>query len=644
MLAYRADIDGLRAVAVVLVLLFHAEFQAFSGGYIGVDVFFVISGFLITSLILKDLEGGKFSIIHFYERRIRRIFPALTVILLSTLVVSFLLFMPAEFKNFGRDLAGASGFASNIVFWRVSGYFDTSNWLKPLIHTWSLAVEEQYYIFFPVYMMLAYKYARRYIVPLTIAGLVVSFLINIWGISTGRFSAAFYLLPTRAWELLIGSLLAFRFIPELRSSLARNALALAGLGMILYSGTVFDSHTDFPGAAAMLPAIGAALLIFTGMGPGTYTARALGHRCPVFIGKISYSLYLWHWPLLVFAQYYLIRDLTTAERLLVLASSFALAALSWRFVEQPFRKKDGVFKRRNLFITGLSAMAVLLVTGLAIYKLDGLPQRFPEKVSKLAMASKGGDYPDAGLEGTFDTQKIIGDADSDKKPFFVLWGDSHATTMMPAAGMIAEKQNLKGYGFSKAGCMPAVDFREISNTHCIEVNEAITEVVRRENIKTVILVARWSAYPRWWSDMPDPGGTRETREKVREAILGTVRKLQKMGKEVVTVAEVPHIQGWQVPSVLARKKYFGRGPEMEIPIEKHLGQQDFVLGLFEEIKNITGVRVIYPHKKLCAKGICRVELNGRSLYFDDDHLSDAGSELVSPLFEGVFDNGGYKGQ
>src|SRR5882724_53425 len=337
---YRPEIDGLRAVAVLSVVLYHAGFGC-SGGYIGVDVFFVVSGFLITSLIWSDLEKGRFTFANFWERRARRIVPALVVVTLVTLVIGAVLLLPADLKNLGRASASQAVFTANIHYWLDSGYFAGESAEKPLLHTWSLAVEEQFYLIVPFIMWLTYRTkvlrGRAAVISILLTGFIISLALSIYGIHDFRFpSATFYLLPTRAWELLTGAIVAF--LPALPGLLGRRVtrelLSLSGLALILYPVLFYTAETPFPGLAALPPCLGTALLILANgridSKAPTVIGRILSIRAVVFIGLISYSLYLWHWPLLAFSRYRAYAPLTVGNRIAIVAVGFALAVLSWK--------------------------------------------------------------------------------------------------------------------------------------------------------------------------------------------------------------------------------------------------------------------------------------------------------------------------
>lgn len=298
---YRADIDGLRAIAVMAVVAYHAGIKAAGGGFIGVDIFFVISGYLIGSIVLGEAREGQFSLLRFYERRVRRLLPALVLVLCATFALAAVYSFPAELVQLGRSMLAALFFASNIFFWRHSGYFDAPAETQPLLHTWSLAVEEQFYLFFPLTLVLLVRYAPQYLKVVIVAATALSLLLCIE--ATADFSkASFFLLPMRAWEFLLGVLIAIGLFPRLPDPLIRNVAAAAGLAMICAAILVFTNETPFPGFSALLPTVGAALVIGSGLSGPTFVKRLLSLRPVVFVGLISYSLYLWHWPVIVFQR------------------------------------------------------------------------------------------------------------------------------------------------------------------------------------------------------------------------------------------------------------------------------------------------------------------------------------------------------
>ena len=377
---YRAEIDGLRALAVLPVILFHAGFEWFSGGFVGVDVFFVISGYLITTIIISELGEGKFSIVNFYERRARRILPALFFVMAACLPFAWLWLTPNDLKDFGQSLVAVSTFSSNILFWWESGYFDTAAELKPLLHTWSLAVEEQYYILFPIFLILTWRLGLKWILILLSIVFFVSLGIAVWGTQYAThpkiISGAFFLLPARGWELLIGVFTAFylKYNSRLKSHFANQMLSLLGFGMIVYSIVAFDKSTPFPSLYALIPTIGTGLLILCAV-PKTFIHKFLTQKFIVGIGLISYSAYLWHQPLLSFARHRLLGDISDLILITLCLTSLAIAWFSWRFIERPFRSRTN-FSRNFVFRFSIVVISIFSLIGIYIHYTNDSSNRW----------------------------------------------------------------------------------------------------------------------------------------------------------------------------------------------------------------------------------------------------------------------------
>ncbi len=371
MMKYRREIDGLRAIAVLPVILFHAGFTVFSGGFVGVDVFFVISGYLITTIILDEMERGEFSIVKFYERRARRILPVLFFVMLCSVIAAWFILPPSDMRDFSQSIVAVCIFASNILFWKKSGYFDTSTELTPLLHTWSLSVEEQFYVIFPLFLLLAWKFGRRRILlTLGIVGLVSLGLAH-WG-SLRMPTAAFYLLPTRGWELLMGAFAAFYLSNDANrpaSRMRNESGATAGLVMIILAIFFYDKHTPFPGLYALVPTVGA-LLIILYANQATIVGRLIAKPALVGIGLISYSAYLWHQPLFAFSRHLGLTELDSSAFAGLIGATFMLAYLSWRFIEQPFRDKKS-FSRGFIFKFALVGNSLFIACGIATNIKDG---------------------------------------------------------------------------------------------------------------------------------------------------------------------------------------------------------------------------------------------------------------------------------
>ena len=356
---YRSEIDGLRALAVLPVIFFHAGFQIFGGGFVGVDIFFVISGYLITTIIIEEIIKEKFSIINFYERRARRILPALFFIMLVCIPFAWITMLPSQIKDFSQSLIAVSLFASNIFFWKESGYFEAAAEEKPLLHTWSLAVEEQYYLLFPIFLIFAWRLGKDKVFWIIAILAFLSLILSEWGWRNAE-TANFYLAPTRAWELFAGSLAAF--IIHKKGVKKNDTLSCIGLFAILLSIFIYDKHTPFPSLYSLLP-IGGVLLLILFAHKDTYISKILSNRVLVGIGLISYSAYLWHQPLFAFARIGSLNEPSTNLMLLLSIASILFAYFSWKFVESPFRNKK-LISRSRIFVFSLAGFLLFLIIGI----------------------------------------------------------------------------------------------------------------------------------------------------------------------------------------------------------------------------------------------------------------------------------------
>jgi peptidoglycan/LPS O-acetylase OafA/YrhL len=645
-LKYRPEIDGLRALAILPVVFFHYHLPFFTGGFVGVDVFFVISGYLITSLIAGEMAEGRFSITQFYERRIRRIFPALFVMLFFATLTAYFVLFPADLLRYAKSLLATAGFASNFEFWREAGYFDVASDQKPLLHLWSIAVEEQFYLLFPAFLLLLGRGARGRTAGIA-AVLVLSFGLSVWAVTHDR-DAAFYLLPARAWELMLGAVLAVGAVPSQRNALLRECIAAAGL--VLMAAAIFGLRPDmpFPGALALLPCVGAALVIYGTEGGGTALGATLSVRPLVFIGLISYSLYLWHWPLYVFSRYVLFRDLSPSETGVLIAASVVLATLSWRFVERPFRRPVA---RIRLFPTAATAMAVALGAGSISASTDGLPQRLPVRLQRILAEQDDHEpridrcFPLTARDVEEGRPCTVGA--SSNRPSFLLWGDSHADAIIPPIDRIAKEAGRSGIFAGGASCVPLIGVTTPVSS-CRPFNDAVEKLALSPHISDVILEARWAKYADGATYGDEPHGHVVLRD---DALTGTpppdnhavfarglertVRALILAGKKVVLVASVPEV-GWPVPAVLARQAMAHDDVgKMKVSFRAYLQRQSFVLATFARMHQLYGVTVIYPHEILCATGTCAVSLDGVPLYRDEHHLSVFGALRLEPLMTGI---------
>jgi len=624
MTTYRADIDGLRAIAILPVLLFHAKFQLFGGGFVGVDVFFVISGYLISSLIVSELETTGFSIIRFYERRIRRILPALFTVVIFSSIISYWLFTPADLKDFGQSAVAATLFSSNILFWLNSGYFDAPAEQVPLLHTWSLAVEEQFYIVFPVLLVLIFRIARGRWSAFTVPIAVVSLAISIWTTRSNP-SAAFYLAPARAWELMLGAMLATGAFPAVTSRRLRDILSATGLGLIAVGVFAFSRETPFPGEAALVPVIGTALIIHAGAGGESLFGRLLSARPLVFTGLISYSLYLWHWPLLVFARYYLARELTSTEAAGILVLSVAVAVFSWRFIETPFRGRDGWFARKTLFASTAGVACSICVIGLAMHLGDGYTLRFnfanTRPVGKETY-NTGTCLLNLGqIHEAYDVQDCrFGDSGSSRS--VLLWGDSHAAQWVHSISGIAGEYKIAVIQANSAGCPPLLghyaDSAEPNKQNCWKFNQQIKTIVENdETIAGVILAANWSKY--------------DSEDQFLENLLNSLSLLEVRGLPILVIGQLPIFEV-RVPVIHQQKIRDRENAEYaDSSSIENSRTNTFLAG-----SGVENLSVYFPHRRLCEDNSCRIAAEGSLLYWDSAHLSAFGSDYLADGFTDFF--------
>jgi peptidoglycan/LPS O-acetylase OafA/YrhL len=650
---YRPDIDGLRAIAVVPVVFYHYGIPAFGGGYVGVDIFFVISGFLITSLIHAEMRDERFSIIRFYERRVRRILPALFALLAIVTVLALIILFPRDLRQYASSLIATALFASNFEFWQRAGYFDTAAHLKPLLHTWSLAVEEQFYFVWPAILFAAERWARPYLFAVVCVILVLSLGESVREVATAP-TAAFYLLPSRMWELMLGATLAVGGLRAPANALIGNAIAWLALILIGWSVCTYTADTPFPGLAAILPCLGAALLIYIGDNRDVLVSKLLGTGPFVLVGLVSYSLYLWHWPIYVFARYCLSAPLNAAETASLILLSVALAWLSYRFVEQPFRRRKSLFTGRRLFAMAGSAMAVSIVLGTAVVAGNGFPQRYPADVRTLLAGANDRERrrvhcfnltPDQVRGG-----RLCRIGDPSAKVDFIFWGDSHADALMPAIDLAAKAKKRAGLFASRSACPPLIGVErvDISNGDCRAFNDVVAKRIASPDIREAILAARWARDAEGSSYGDEDQATAfladtdsrtrslaENRAVFTRGLARTLGFLRTAGKKVMIVGPIPEVSTY-VPEALAKARLFGFRPDIRPTTAEFKARQAFVLTALAEAARQHDATVLYPHSWLCASGRCAVERNGRSLYVDTNHLSVFGARQLAPQMEAAF--------
>jgi peptidoglycan/LPS O-acetylase OafA/YrhL len=540
---YRPHIDGLRSVAIVPVVLYHADVAAFSGGFTGVDVFFVISGFLITAIIVGEIEAGRFSIWTFYKRRALRILPAYLAMIAAVALASWAVLFPDETRALGRSIAAASLFVSNIHFWQASDYFDPALETAPLLHTWTLAVEEQYYLLLPVFLILVARLLGGRYAAAVVAVSAASLALSVWGVRNYHETAAFYLLPTRAWEFGLGSLVAVAGLAGLGGVRARTVLAGLGAGLVAWGVFALDETSAFPGLNAVYPALGAALLLASA--EGTPVGGVLAWRPLVALGRISYSLYLWHWPIIVFWKMRVSPTLEAAEVVAVVVLSLLAAALSFRFVEEPFRRPG--MRRRPALGVNVTAAATLVLAAAAGGGLVAGAERWGGHPPEIRRIASYVDYRadlevhpciiHAGTPGrdrAFDPATCL--ADDPGRPTLLVMGDSHAEHLLPAIEAAFPDLNVQAAGAT--GCPPTVGLK--ADGYCPRVvRGALEEHVPEGGVDGVVLSARWEA-----ADIP--------------ALRETVAYLERHVDEVLILGPTPEYLG-SFPAIVARALRRGEG-------------------------------------------------------------------------------------
>jgi peptidoglycan/LPS O-acetylase OafA/YrhL len=642
---YRPDIDGLRAIAVVSVVLFHAGFTMFSGGYVGVDIFFVISGYLIAQMIARDLQAGEFSVWHFYERRIRRIFPALFVMLAVCTLACAFIFLPDDFRRFGRNSVATALFSSNIGFWLKTGYFDGETYDQPLIHTWSLAVEEQFYILFPLFLASIWWLGLRNVRFLLASAAGISFLATV-AVMQYDAAAAFYLTPFRAWELLSGSLLALGVFPRLTKRWQCEMATAAGLLLITIAALSYSDVTSFPGVAALLPCVGAALVIHGGSDASCSLTRLISTKPFVGVGLISYSLYLWHWPLIVLVGYLAINELSSLQSAALVAVSFMMALISWRYIELPARAA----RRLPVLAGGALAIVAVAITGAVIYFDNGWPTRFSKDVNVLSSYAlsanpEADECANVSLQLAANSPCTIG---SSANARIFLWGDSHAGAMFGAMSDLAAHGASTVYGATPR-CPPLLGVG--TDRDCIRGNDLrLRYALSRPELKTVIIAARWSLYLEGRAielgpaerngnlpQLQDRDGVQfdrfstEARHAFETSLRRTVGRLLQAGKKVVIVYPVPEV-GYDVPSTAARLVAQGHDlSSFNMPEGLYRERQQIAFGILNRLGRHVGLIRIYPTQALCPHNRCVAMMDGKPLYFDSHHLSIPGSMTLVPL-------------
>jgi peptidoglycan/LPS O-acetylase OafA/YrhL len=653
---YRREIDGLRALAVLPVIFFHAGFQAFSGGFVGVDIFFVISGYLITSIILTEKSSGRFTLINFYERRARRILPALFIVMLACLPFAWLWLLPDNLNDFSKSLIFVSIFSSNFLFFNQSGYFDTAVELKPLLHTWSLAVEEQYYLLFPIFISILWsKFWGRASGSILFVALI-SLIFSHW--SAYNYPVAnFYLLPTRIWELFIGALVAlylFNHDQNIHTNrIINSTLSLAGIILILFSIFTFDDRTPFPGFYALIPTIGTALIILFAS-EKELVGKWLGNKLFVGLGLISYSAYLWHQPLFAFAR---IRSFDAPTTGLLLALSLLavfLAFLSWKYVEKPFRDK-AKFSQKHIFVYSLVGSVFFIGLGIIGNVNKGFDQRFsiPPSISdefilqnqNVANCFKNYKKDESTIDFCF-----LGDSER-KNSEIAVFGDSHAIALLPAFDHIGKKIGKSIVHIGLGGCPSLLDVWVLKGKFAIGVCKNLVErqlaYVRDYQIKKVFLASRWTIYTDGnyegkkiiylGMNRNDSLDQTTSKKAFEQGLDRTIKAYKDLGAEVYVIAQVPqqlhntkeiYYSIYDSNFAAIQESEFIR--KFSVPVFKHASFQSYTRKIFDEYNSRGEIKLINLDSVFCDNTRCIFGTIKQPYYTDTDHLSSFGSNLTIP--------------
>jgi peptidoglycan/LPS O-acetylase OafA/YrhL len=629
--AYRPDIDGLRAIAVLSVIFYHLSTSTVAGGFLGVDMFFVLSGFLITSIIWREAQLHRYSIARFYERRVRRILPALLLVLAFTTLFSALVLLPADLIGYGKSLLATMAFVANLYFWRDTNYFARAAEYKPLLHMWSLGVEEQFYIFFPLLLAFLVRFHSRVALYVTAGLAILSFAANMFMNYIGGASPAFFLLPTRAWELGIGAVLALlptQTIPR------RNVEVQAWVGIALVAaGIILPRTVPWFVPEGTLVVLGTALLIYTGRAASLpMVNRVLSWRPVVFIGLISYSLYLWHWPVFVLLRYYFVDGVSPLVWIGALVFIGLAATASWYFIERPYRSK--AMPIRNVLLSAGSGAVALAAVAVAIVSNHGLPHRFSAQSAVINRA--------IGTEYRCDVSQMIALGISRACPLnlpsrnpaqaqAVLLGNSHAQMYAPAWKTVFEEHHVKGLLVPLNGCLPMVSANE--SRPCVGAAQRnLVSVLSLQRVRTVIVAFTW-----WHSTLTDGAG-RVLNNRDNSALIAAIddldQRLVHAGKRVILVGPIV-LPGWDVPTTLSRELAFGLPVDKKLYMPEPYFMRQFGSAIrhFESQKDVVFVPA---YQAQCRNGRCYYVIDGRSLYADDNHLSVLELWRFQPLFESAY--------
>ena len=647
-ISYRSDIDGLRALAILPVVLFHAFPNLLPGGFIGVDIFFVISGYLITSILLKDIQTGNYSIKTFYARRVRRIFPALSFVLLFCLALGWVVLTAVEYRSLGKHAAGGAGFIANFMFWKEAGYFDAAGDTKPLLHLWSLGIEEQFYIVWP---LLLYFFAKRSwnVLSLILVVALLSFGLNVWQVGSNP-SAAFYSPLSRSWELALGAFLAYQALHPAQvftSIIERYRSLLSGLGLVMVAigFVVINESRAFPGWWALLPALGSALLIASGP-HGLVNRFVLSQRIFVWVGLISFPLYLWHWPLLSFARIIYSETPPVDVRVVLVVLSIALAALTYYLIEKPIRQSSS---KRALIMTLSALMLCIGVAGFVVYKTKGFQARHAGLLNAdPASLEMGADRKrwanECGIPS--EVKKILNSCYSpkDQKATHAVWGDSKGEAIF--YGLAREATNQKASAWMMIGnAVPMMGEISRFNAKDIQRNKyALQALLENQNIEFVLLApavrSLFSLKDVYSKELMDSS---IYFDEAQQGVSNAIKALEGAGKRVGFLVDHPGfpdskscISGGLTKSDFLNQFLFRKeNPLCSMTYEQHVHTNERYRLWIKMLQAKHPSLIVYdPTNLVCdvANNHCGIAKDGQFLYSYGDHYSDYGNSMVAKDF------------
>jgi len=620
---YRRDIDGLRAIAVLPVILFHAGFSYFQGGFLGVDIFFVISGYLITGLIIGELEKETFRISSFYLRRAKRLLPALFVVSITSFVVGYSLLLPIDLKNLSQSLTALSIFSTNIFFWLTTDYFSSVAELKPLLHTWSLAVEEQFYIFFPIFLLTISSFGRKSVFFITLVLASISLLYFFW-ITNIDYHSSFFLLPSRAWELLAGALLALYLTNnniEHCTSKTNNLMSSIGFLLIAFSILTFNSFSNFSNFSnfyILLSVIGT-LLVISFSEPTTIIYKLLSSPALVGLGLISYSMYLWHQPMLAFSKYVYVESLPSSFLLLLCASTIPIGYLSWRYIEQPARDNNNIILSKYFVYLSIAAFSLIFLIGLLGHFSDGFQKRKflsePHKYFSYELFNN--------IKPT--NKRNIDCIDEDLSPCMrnqgkagrvILVGDSHAGDLVGEFYKFAKNNDVAASHLIEAGC--SFTSQDLMTDRCFAAKDKLIEISQSDTFDTMVIVI--SIY-----EVLDDLNVSEV-EPLLKDLFGTIKIALSNNKKVLFVIPRPTLSLHPIRATVFRKDH-----KIDLVPLKYQRRTEYFLDQYKRTNNLTFV----SEEEILINGFCKNKNNctygiiGNNIaYRDSNHLTGFGSQYV----------------